>query len=247
MSKWFESGNLANYAKTALLQAQKRIDQVLDIKEEDIISGQTATSSSSASQSQASSAATTINNLFSASLSKLGGGGGGETLTKSKLSSSSISSMTSKNKTAAGEEETESFFSAFLNSSSSNSTSTTTTAMNNSTSASQVANLSTFQPSGDDMEESNTASITSSTATIDEKINPPTTTKERKPKSTKMDLDKQVNLEIIIVDRVSKIGFSKGSKSFESFIIEIKLYLNSFINKFSIYNIDPKKILYTLI
>lgn len=202
MSKWFESGNLANYAKTALLQAQKRIDQVLDIKEEDIISGgQTPTSSSSAAQSQASSAATTINNLFSASLSKLGGGGGGETLTKSKLSSSSISSMTSKNKTAAGEEETESFFSAFLNSSSSNSTSTTTTAMNNSTSASQVANLSTFQPSGDDMEESNTASITSSTATIDEKINPPTTTKERKPKSTKMDLDKQVNLEIIKSNR----------------------------------------------
>ena len=37
MSKWFESKNLANYAKTALLQAQKRIDQVLDIKEDEIL------------------------------------------------------------------------------------------------------------------------------------------------------------------------------------------------------------------
>ena len=37
MSKWFESANLASYAKTALLQAQKRIDQVLDIKEDEIL------------------------------------------------------------------------------------------------------------------------------------------------------------------------------------------------------------------
>ena len=37
MNKWFESKNLANYAKTALLQAQKKIDQVLDIKEDEII------------------------------------------------------------------------------------------------------------------------------------------------------------------------------------------------------------------
>ena len=37
MSKWFESANLANYAKTALLQAQKQIDKVLDIKEDEII------------------------------------------------------------------------------------------------------------------------------------------------------------------------------------------------------------------
>ena len=36
MSKWFES-NFASYAKTALLEAQKRIDSVLDIKEEEII------------------------------------------------------------------------------------------------------------------------------------------------------------------------------------------------------------------
>lgn len=39
MSKWFESKNLANYAKTALLQAQKQIDKVLDIKEEEILGG----------------------------------------------------------------------------------------------------------------------------------------------------------------------------------------------------------------
>ena len=38
MNKWFESKNLANYAKTAFLQAQKKIDQVLDIKEEEIVS-----------------------------------------------------------------------------------------------------------------------------------------------------------------------------------------------------------------
>lgn len=42
MSKWFESKNLANYAKTALLQAQKQIDKVLDIKEEEILAKQTA-------------------------------------------------------------------------------------------------------------------------------------------------------------------------------------------------------------
>lgn len=37
MNKWFESKNIANYAKTALLQAQKKIDQVLDIKEDEIL------------------------------------------------------------------------------------------------------------------------------------------------------------------------------------------------------------------
>jgi hypothetical protein len=37
MNKWFDK-NLANYAKSALLEAQKRIDQVLDIKEDEIIS-----------------------------------------------------------------------------------------------------------------------------------------------------------------------------------------------------------------
>jgi hypothetical protein len=35
MNKWFDK-NLANYAKSALLEAQKRIDQVLDIKEDEI-------------------------------------------------------------------------------------------------------------------------------------------------------------------------------------------------------------------
>ena len=39
MSKWFDKTNLASYAKTALLQAQKKIDQVLDIKEDDILRG----------------------------------------------------------------------------------------------------------------------------------------------------------------------------------------------------------------
>ena len=39
MSKWFDKANFASYAKTALLQAQKKIDQVLDIKEDDIILG----------------------------------------------------------------------------------------------------------------------------------------------------------------------------------------------------------------
>ena len=37
MNKWFDKTNLASYAKTALLQAQKKIDQVLDIKEDDIL------------------------------------------------------------------------------------------------------------------------------------------------------------------------------------------------------------------
>jgi len=36
MNKWFESKSFASYAKTALMQAQKTIDQVLDIKEEEI-------------------------------------------------------------------------------------------------------------------------------------------------------------------------------------------------------------------
>jgi hypothetical protein len=41
MNKWFESKNIASYAKTALLQAQKTIDQVLDIKEEEILKAAT--------------------------------------------------------------------------------------------------------------------------------------------------------------------------------------------------------------
>lgn len=47
MNKWFETNNLASYAKTALAQAQKKIDQVLDIKEEEIINSGAASSSSS--------------------------------------------------------------------------------------------------------------------------------------------------------------------------------------------------------
>jgi hypothetical protein len=39
MNKWFDKTNLASYAKTALLQAQKKIDQVLDIKEDEILLG----------------------------------------------------------------------------------------------------------------------------------------------------------------------------------------------------------------
>jgi hypothetical protein len=37
MNKWFESKSFASYAKTALMQAQKTIDQVLDIKEEETV------------------------------------------------------------------------------------------------------------------------------------------------------------------------------------------------------------------
>jgi hypothetical protein len=46
MNKWFESKNIASYAKTALLQAQKTIDQVLDIKEEEILKAAAATTTS---------------------------------------------------------------------------------------------------------------------------------------------------------------------------------------------------------
>ena len=39
---WFETKSFSTYAKSALLQAQKKIDQVLDIKEEEIIGLNTA-------------------------------------------------------------------------------------------------------------------------------------------------------------------------------------------------------------
>ena len=61
MNTWFESNNLASYAKTAFIEAQKRIDKVLDINEAGALGATGAT-----------------------------GGAGGELMTNGTASSSSI-------------------------------------------------------------------------------------------------------------------------------------------------------------
>jgi hypothetical protein len=107
MNKWFESKNFANYAKTALIQAQKKIDQVLDIKEEDIV-GQTTTHNV-----PSTSSASNIDNLLapilkSSSASSLA----------SNASSKQKSNETNRNKEL--DNETDSFFTTFLSPKSSN-------------------------------------------------------------------------------------------------------------------------------
>jgi hypothetical protein len=103
MNKWFESNNLASYAKTALAQAQKKIDQVLDIKEEDIVAQGGSGLAASSSSSQFASP-------FTAKLNELSSDTAG---TKSRLGSSSASSLTGKAEAAAP--DADSFFSTFLN------------------------------------------------------------------------------------------------------------------------------------
>ena len=101
MNKWFESKNIANYAKTALLQAQKKIDQVLDIKEDDIIASSSLAASSS---SLASASATTLTNhdeLEDAASARL-------------QRSASNTSVASKATTSIVTEATDSFFNTFL-------------------------------------------------------------------------------------------------------------------------------------
>ena len=106
MNKWFESKNIANYAKTALLQAQKKIDQVLDIKEDEIL----------ASTSSAVAANLTIPTIQSVqdeqqeltlattSASRL----------KKSSSNSSIASSTTSNSAKLPTQDTDSFFNTFL-------------------------------------------------------------------------------------------------------------------------------------
>ncbi|CAF0737533.1 unnamed protein product [Brachionus calyciflorus] len=86
MNRWFEAKNLSNYAKSALVQAQKKIDQVLDIKEEDIIAQSTTQITKSEPAPSLTPATTAILDL----------------------KSSSSSSFRSK-------DEDDSFFSSFLN------------------------------------------------------------------------------------------------------------------------------------
>jgi hypothetical protein len=80
MNKWFESNNLASYAKTALIEAQKRIDKVLDINEAEAMAsggaGANLSSSSSsnlgglAAASTAASFAGMASNAFDSLLAK---------------------------------------------------------------------------------------------------------------------------------------------------------------------------------
>ena len=98
MNKWFESKNIANYAKTALLQAQKKIDQVLDIKEDEIIAASNYSSSSSP-------VIDTSANVEHAEGSKL---------TKSASNTSLASNHSSKVNEKKEQADTDSFFSTFL-------------------------------------------------------------------------------------------------------------------------------------
>lgn len=99
MNKWFESKNIANYAKTALLQAQKKIDQVLDIKEDEIIGKiSTSTAQASLSTNDLSNANNSVLNLSSQSSSAL----------------SSRAAKSSNNNRDSLDFETETFFTTFL-------------------------------------------------------------------------------------------------------------------------------------
>jgi hypothetical protein len=110
MNKWFESKNIANYAKTALLQAQKKIDQVLDIKEDEILA---STSSAVATNLTIPTIQSVQDeqqelNLTTTSASRL----------KKSSSNSSIASSTTSNSaklpSSQGTQDTDSFFNNFL-------------------------------------------------------------------------------------------------------------------------------------
>lgn len=51
---WFDSKKLQTYAKSTLLQAQKQIDKVLDIKEDEILAQSSTTLTKPALESKAS-------------------------------------------------------------------------------------------------------------------------------------------------------------------------------------------------
>ena len=120
MNKWFESKNIANYAKTALLQAQKKIDQVLDIKEDEILA---KTNASALSSTAIDASNFTIPSTSTSSVQD----GQSQELTlnitntarlKKSPSNSSIASSTTSNSTKLAPsqipQENDSFFNTFL-------------------------------------------------------------------------------------------------------------------------------------
>ncbi|RNA32793.1 TATA element modulatory factor isoform X1, partial [Brachionus plicatilis] len=143
MNRWFEAKNFGNYAKTALIQAQKKIDQVLDIKEDEILS-QSGENSKSVSDvlppSQSQSSLAPIPSTFF-------------------LKSSSNSSIPSK--------EDDEFFSSFLNQKKE------PTFDNSflSTSSNEISSSQTLHKSSHD-EESVTESMSSSVGTVHDESKP---------------------------------------------------------------------------
>ena len=168
MNKWFDSKNISGFAKTALSQAQKRIDQVLDIKEEDILN--------SAQQSNRNSISQPKSSIESSEVSH----------SRLNLNSSSSSNL-SKNESSKTNEDTDSFFSAFLNqiaptnvaTSSDNSSMPTISSFSNFLnispansliSASSSDNNSSVTPRPSQLDEHDeSTSATSSTATLDDR------------------------------------------------------------------------------
>lgn len=164
MNKWFETKNFSNYAKTALIQAQKKIDKVLDIKEEDILtqSGQSSKSGSALdSLSTLQSQSSQINQVDPSSSASI-------------LKSSSDSSFPPKE---------EDFFSSFLDKKKeANIENSYQSCSSNEVSSSQI-----FQKSSQD-EESVTESLSSSIGTINEESK---SNKKNKKKPTQESIEKQ--------------------------------------------------------
>lgn len=165
MNKWFETKNFSNYAKTALIQAQKKIDKVLDIKEEDILSqsGQSTKSGSAIdSLSTPQSQSNQINQEDVNSPSFF-------------LKSSSDSLIPAK--------EDEEFFSSFLNQKKESNFENSF----QSCSSNEISISQTLQKSSQD-EESVTESISSSIGTINEESK---SNKKNKKKQTQESIEKQ--------------------------------------------------------
>ena len=151
MSKWFESKNLANYAKTALLEAQKRIDQVLDIKEEDILASASTSTATNTNNQQLKPTTITTNdeiNLTSPSPS---------ITNRDKQQLIENSSSANKQQTAEGD-----FFSSFLNHVN-NSNSNTRSNSPSVVSSSNVANLEDFNSSNRKINKSKASSSSAPT------------------------------------------------------------------------------------
>jgi hypothetical protein len=199
MNKWFESKNIANYAKTALLQAQKRIDQVLDIKEDEILGNTRTTENTESIEDQ-----------------------------KARISSSSTSSIKSE-EASTTTNETESFFSSFLNQTLDLNTSNTkkdeerkwSSSLLNVTDNISLANsfhsatssdtTATQKLSNQSEEYEESTNSASSTTTLDDKLVKQKTNKLASKSSLKKEQEKQEWIQNF-VDSSTDNSFQKASK-----------------------------------
>jgi trimeric autotransporter adhesin len=194
MNKWFESKNIANYAKTALLQAQKKIDQVLDIKEDEIIGISRTTSNNIPSSSS-----NTQDELQQDSIStpsRLH-----KSPSNSSIASSTASTSTSKLATALNvqvPQDTDSFFNTFL-SKLDNATSSTSSLSKNEL---EVDNVK-FDSFLNQMPSSSISPTAGTTTTVSHYVAPPTLSKKQQQRATNINKVKSNNLNIIGVNATS--------------------------------------------